>query len=206
MMLVIAMTLAGTAKASPTTIAVEPAQLEVDVGKSYIINITVTDVSHLYLWVFRLRWNNSVVQLNSIVEGSFLKQGGTTALLYTPLTIAEINAAGRITEASCTLLMPVPGVSGSGVLATLNFTALAIGTTTIEFWEDPPSFEGKTILIDDTAASNPIPHTEVPGSVDVIPEFQASVFTALFLLAALLVVVLEKTVWSTSRKNHIGVK
>lgn len=205
MMSVITATLAGIAKADPTTtVAVEPAQLEVDVEESHIINITVTDVSNLFLWMFRLRWNNSILQLNSLVEGPFLKQGGDTLFMQTTKNYTAINEAGKLLEVSCAIQGEVPGVSGSGVLATLNFTALAVGTSAIEFFEEPPTWTPQTMLKDPDF--NTITHTPITGSIDVIPEFTSSVFAALFLLTALLIVILKKTVWSTSRKDHISVK
>lgn len=205
-MLVIAVALAGSARANTTTIAVYPAQLEVDVGESYMINVTVNDVDDLYLCMFRLKWNNSLIQLNNIVEGPFIKQGGTTAFIIDPdLTkIDEINAAGRIDEVACTLLALVPGVSGNGTIATLNFTALALGTTAVEFWEDPAAgFENKTVLVDSRGdPEGYITHTRVDGNVDVIPEFPVSMFAALFLLMTLLVVAFQKMLWS---KGHTAV-
>lgn len=198
--LVIAVALAGSARADTTTIAVYPAQLEVDVGESYVINITVTDVDDLFLCMFRLKWNNSVLQLNSIVEGPFIKQGGSTAFMTDPLSIDDINADGKINEATCTLLGPMPGVSGNGTIATLNFTALAVGTTAIEFWEDPPAFEEKTVLVD--SLGELITHDRVDGNIDVIPEFPVSMFVALFLLMTLLVVAFQKMLWS---KGHTAV-
>lgn len=200
--LVVIIALAGITKASPspTTIAVDPAQPKVvDLGKSFIVTVNVTDVDDLYLCMFRLKWNNSLIQLNNMIEGPFIEQGGTTAFITDPaLTkIDEINAAGRINEVTCTLLALVPGVSGSGTIATLNFTALALGTTAIEFWENPAAgFENKTVLVDSRGVPEGyITHTRIDGSVNIVPEFPTPMFAALFLIAILVVAVLAKTTW-----------
>lgn len=202
MVLVIAMALAGIAKAdSTTTIAVDPAQIEVNVGESHIVNITITDVNNLALWMFRLKWNNSLLQLNSIVEGPFLKEGGAT-LFMCPTDYTKINADGELNEVSCAITGLEPddlGMSGSGVLATLNFTASAVGTTTIEFFEDLPTWPEKTMLKDPDY--NTITHTIETGVVDIIPEFPVSMFIALFLMTALLVVALKKKMWTTDRRT-----
>lgn len=195
--LVTALALTGSARANSTTIAIYPDQLEVDVGDSYIINVTVADVTDLYMWVFMLRWNNSILELESIAEGPFLKQGGATFFTTIPSAIDDINAAGRIDEATCAIVDPGGvGVNGGGVLATLNFTALVVGTSAIELL--PPTGEEATVLINSN--DEEIPHAETDGRIDVIPEFSASVLITLLLLMALVVAALKKTVWSTGRR------
>jgi len=185
--------LPGVAKASPmTSIEIVPASLERLSGDSFIINVTVNDVTNLYLWMFRLKWNNTVLRLNSIQEGPFLKKGGgsTSGLVLSPSTVSEINDAGRINEATCSLLGGVPGVSGSGTIASLNFTCLSPGNTALEFWSEPPYLTPATDLLNPSGAS--ISHTTLPGIVSVIPEFSAFALAAVFLLATLFVVVLGR--------------
>lgn len=199
MMLVVAVAMAASAKASPApTISVYPTEFEVEVGESYVINITVTDVENLFMCVFGLKWNNTVLQLGSIAEGPFLKQGGNTAFMYDPSTIEDINDVGRLDEVSCVIL-GAAGVSGNGTIATLDFNATALGTSTIEFWVDPASGDEKTILINSSDVE--FDHTRIDGSIDVIPEFPAFMFTAVFLLTALLIVFLKKTMWSTNHRT-----
>jgi len=193
--------LSGVARASPASIEVVPASVERLPGNSFIINVTVNDVTGLYLWMFRLRWNRTVLQLNTIEEGPFLKKGGgsTSGLMQSPPTISEINSAGKINELACTLVGGVSGVDGSGTIATLNFTCLAMGSTALEFWEESPYFEPSTELLNPNGDS--ISHTATPGAVSVIPEFSDFVLTAVLLLATLLVVVLGKKVRSTRLKG-----
>lgn len=200
-MAVLISSLSGVVRASPTSIEVVPASLERLPGESFIINITVNDVTDLYLWMFRLKWNSTVLRLNSIQEGPFLKKdGGTTSgLMLSPPTISEINAAGRINETACSLVGTAPGVNGSGILATLNFTCLAEGDTALEFWEEAPYFEPATELMNPTGIS--ISHTATPGTVDVIPEFLGFMLSAMLLLATLFVVVLGKRAHSKRLKG-----
>jgi len=194
--------LSSVARASPTTsIEVVPASVEGLPGESFIINITVNDVTDLYLWMFRMKWNSTVLRLNSIEEGPFLKKDGgiTSGLMLSPLMLSEINAAGRINETACSLEGEDPGVDGSGIIATLNFTCLAVGDTALEFWEEAPYFEPATELFNPNGVS--ISHTATPGTIDVIPEFSGLMLIAVFLLATLLVVVLGKKVRSTRLKG-----
>jgi hypothetical protein len=187
--------LSGVAIASPTSIEVVPSSLEQLPGGSFLVNITVNDMTDLYLWMFRLRWNNTVLQLNSIEEGPFLQdEGDTSGIWLSPPTIPEIDAAGKIDEATCSLLGPVPGVNGSGTIATLNFTCLSMGDSALEFWEEASFYEPATDLLDSNLES--ISHTATPGEVTVIPEFPGMLLTAVFLVATLFAVVLGKKVYS----------
>lgn len=188
--------LPGVARASPASIEVVPASLEQLPGDSFLVNITVNDVTDLYLWMFRLRWNNTVLQLNSIEEGPLLQnEGDTSGIWLSPnVTISEINAAGRIDEATCSLLGPVPGVEGNGTVATLNFTCLSLGDSTLEFWEEAPYYEPATDLLDSNLDS--IPHIATSGAVDVIPEFSNVILIAVFMLTTLFIVILGKKVHS----------
>ena len=192
--------LPGVARASPSSIEVVPASLEQLPGDSFLVNITVNDVTDLYLWMFRLRWNNTVLQLNSIEEGPLLQnEGDTSGIWLSPPTISEINIAGRIDEATCSLLGAVPGVDGSGMIATLNFTCLSMGDSALEFWEEASYYEPATDLLDSSLDS--IPHTATPGTVDVIPEFSSVMLIAVFLLTTLFVVILGKKVHSMRLEN-----
>jgi hypothetical protein len=193
-LLIVIATLAGllsVAIAGPTSIEVVPSSLEQLPGDSFLVNITVNDMIDLYLWMFRLKWNNTVLQLNSIEEGPFLQdEGDTSGIWRDPQNISDINAAGRIDEATCSLLGPVPGVNGSGTIATLNFTCLALGDSTLEFWEEAPYYEPATDLLDSNLDS--IPHAATAGVVDVIPEFSSGILIAVFLLTTLFVVILGR--------------
>lgn len=184
------------ARSSPTSIEVIPLSTEPSLDEFLVVNITVNDVTDLYLWMFRLRWNKTVIQLNSINEEPFLeKDGGTTSGIMLSPSIPEINDAGRIEEAACSLVGTVPGVNGSGTIATLNFTCLSIGSTSLEFWEESPLHEPKTDLLN--TAGETIPHTALPATVNVIPEFSGFA-TLLLLITVSSLAILSKKVF---RKN-----
>jgi hypothetical protein len=60
-------------------------------------------------------------------EGSFLTEGGST--FFIPGAIDHVG--GTVTATADTLLTAVPGVSGSGTLATLTFDAIGVGTSPV---------------------------------------------------------------------------
>jgi Cohesin domain/PEP-CTERM motif len=119
-----------TARADPVVI-VQPSNTVVGPNQTFSLNISIANVSDLFAYQFSLRFDPAVLSANSIGEGSFLSGGGGT--FFIPGTIN--NAAGTITLTANTLLGPVSGVSGSGVLATFNFSSLSVGSSPITIFD-----------------------------------------------------------------------
>jgi len=134
-----------------TTIFVDPPTSTVAVGKTFVIGIKVSDVSDLYGWEFNLTWNPNLLDALTVTEGNFLKQGGET--FFRPIMN---NTAGYILV-DCTLLGNVPGVSGSGILATVKFYAENQGESILDLYG--------TILIN--SQEQAITHTANDGTVTV---------------------------------------
>ncbi|MCK4424962.1 hypothetical protein KAU93_04680, partial [Candidatus Bathyarchaeota archaeon] len=68
--------------ASPkTTVAVDPSVIGASPRQYFTINVTVTNVTDLFSWGFKLKWPYELLEIEAenITEGPFLKQGGTTA-------------------------------------------------------------------------------------------------------------------------------
>ncbi|MDI6904744.1 MAG: cohesin domain-containing protein [Candidatus Bathyarchaeia archaeon] len=118
------------------------------VGQNFTININISGVVDLYGWEFKLRWNSTLLDAVNVVEGSFLKQGGNT-LFITP----TINNTEGYMIVDCTLLGDIPGVSGNGTLATVEFHVKTVGECTLDLYD--------TILV--SSAEQPIPHTAIDG-------------------------------------------
>ncbi len=100
-----------------TTVNVFPSTVAVSVGQNVIIEVKITDVLDLYGWEFRLRWNPILLDAVAVIEGNFLDGGGARNTFFWSIVN---NTAGYIL-ADCTLLGDVPGVNGSGTLATVIF-------------------------------------------------------------------------------------
>jgi len=110
-----------------TVVYVNPPVSNATISSSFNVSLAINNVTDLYLWTIDLRWDPAVMNLTGIWEGPFLKQGGQTAFLWT-----EINyTGGYIRMLTCTLLEDVPGVNGSGELATFEFKGLAEGFSVI---------------------------------------------------------------------------
>jgi len=138
---------------STATITFNPPSLDVAVSNSFTLNLSISNVVDLYLWVATIEWNSTVLELLNYEEGSFLKQGGNTTIMD------KGTLPGRISELACTLLGEIPGVNGSGTPVTFTFNATTIGTTPINItFSDLLNSEGKSII-----------HNAINGTIEVKP-------------------------------------
>ena len=115
-------------------------------GQTFEVNITISDVSGMTGWAVDLTWDPYIIKVTTIdenglepvagkgtyyniYEGPFLKSVRST--LWLVMTIN--NKEGKITGLTAGY-SEVAGetASGSGLLATINFTSVRVGTTTIE--------------------------------------------------------------------------
>ena len=128
--------------------------VSVTIGQTFDVAIRVSSVADLYLWVFSVHWNPTILEYVSIAEGDFLGGGGST----TGVLVKSVNETGGcLEEATCSLLGDVPGVDGDGILATITFRAIGLGSSPVSI-----AFHD---LIDSNGSS--IPSDSVDGTVDV---------------------------------------
>ena len=133
---------------------VNPVTQAVDVNDTVTVTIDVANVTDLYAFQLEVGFDPDVLRLDSIEEGDFLRSGGTTVGFDGSIN----NTAGTITGFFYTLIRPVPGVTGSGALATLIFTGLTNGTSDIEL--------NNVKLVDSNIIE--IPSSTTDGTVTVI--------------------------------------
>jgi general secretion pathway protein D len=123
------LTCAGNAQAGPTVLEVTPSSLTTS-SSTFSLDIAVTGVSDLYAFQFDLGFDPTILAATSVTEGTFLPGGGAT--LFIPGAID--NVGGTISSTADTLQGAIPGVSGSGDLAVINFEVLGPGTSTINIF------------------------------------------------------------------------
>lgn len=137
---------------------VNPSKSKVLVGGSFMVNVTVENVTNLYGWEFKLYYNNTMLNGTSISEGEFLNVHGDTYFESINFTDAH-NATHGIVWTTCSLLGNVSGIDGSGVLATIFFECKQFGNSTLSFdyskLGDPEGIE--------------IQHVTASGSVETWP-------------------------------------
>jgi hypothetical protein len=100
-----------------------------EIGATINLTLYVQDISSLWSWKVNVTWDNSMLQLapaNNVTEGPFLSSNGASATLF----LEAPPTPGNIPELSSTLLEN-SSVTGSGALATISFTVLNYGNTTI---------------------------------------------------------------------------
>lgn len=138
---------------STTTVYVVSPSNTVVVGQRFIVKVNISEVSDLYGWEFRLRWNPNLLDIVEVTEGSFLKQGGDT--FFSKKTN---NTEGSVLV-DCTLLGDVSGVNGNGTLAVVTFYAKVQGESVLDLYE--------TTLIN--SREQPIAHIATDGNVSTGP-------------------------------------
>jgi hypothetical protein len=169
---------------------------EDDVGKTFLVNITVSDVSDLLMWVFNLSWDPTVLQVSTgdptgllrkgvrynIYEGPFLKSIRSTVFVANAVN----NTGGTISSLAAGYLAPDGTPSGSGVLVSINFTLVKLATTTVEITGPSADFPGNGMLINQ--AGKEIAHDEVDGVItDQPPPPPPPIWTELWFQLALII-------------------
>ena len=129
-----------------------------NISNPFLLNLTITNVTDLYGWEVKIYYLNTIIECTNITEGSFLKSENDT--VWFPIVNNTYNATyGRI-HVACSLMGMIPGVNGSGTLATLTFQAKCGGNTTLQLVD--------TKLADSNRPyHNPISHTTTNGFVNI---------------------------------------
>lgn len=139
------------------TLYIDPQTTIAEVDETFSINVSVAEVTDLYGWEFKLYYLNDILNATEVTEGPFLKAGGNTYFTGGPSETEGIlndynTTHGRI-HIWCTLLEEIPGVNGTGPLATITFKATKTGTSNLAL--------SKTFLINSKVIE--IPHETIDG-------------------------------------------
>ena len=97
----------------------------VNVGDTFDIPISIASPLEVDSWQFDLSFVPSIIRANSVTEGLFLSSSGTQLTLFSAGVID--NTAGLISLVTDSFVDLPPGPLGSGILAEIEFTALAPG-------------------------------------------------------------------------------
>ncbi len=145
-------------------------------GTTFLVNITVADVSNLKTWAINLSWDPSVIQIMTgdpaglkplsakekynVYEGPFLKDVRETGTFQ----VRKIdNEHGEVYMLSCGYELTGETASGNGVLAMINFTCISAGTTTIKITGPSFKYPGQSVL--ESSAGSEMPHVDKNGVV-----------------------------------------
>jgi hypothetical protein len=145
-------------------------------------------VSNLYGYQFKLYYDSTIVNgTGQPTEGSFLSSGGGQTYFEIVSFTDDYNSTYGIVWIIGTLTGSVPGVSGGGVLATIEFKSLTVGAST-------PLHLQEVVLLDPNAYQiffYQESARDFDGTVTVVPEF-TSLFAVLTLILASLFCILVR--------------
>ena len=102
----------------------------VRVGDTFTLRIDAEKVTDLAGWQFDLTFDPDVLEAVEVSEGDFLKKGGGTTF-FQKGTID--NAAGKIASISAALISK-GGVTGTGTLLSVTFSAKVDGNSELGLW------------------------------------------------------------------------
>jgi hypothetical protein len=147
--------------------------LNLQPGQTILVNITATEVSDMTSLRINLAWDPAVLQVSTgdpngwrnpvtgvkynLFEGTFLKSFTNSTIL---LVNDVDNTGGKITAIFVAINAQGISASGSGVVATINFTCINSGTTSIRITGPR---EGHSSLQKSTG--DQIPHEDVDGLI-----------------------------------------
>lgn len=118
----------GSALAAPM-LMLSPSPTPVVVGDTLNLSVKASDFTDLYGFQYTLNFNPAIYKAVASSEGNFLQTGGAT---FFDGGVID-NATGVISFVLSTLLGTGSGASGSGLLASFEFEALASGPGTFSF-------------------------------------------------------------------------
>ena len=110
-------------------VSVDPQNISVAVGESFSANIDILNVADLYGWEFKFGWNDTILNLQNVTEGSFLKDTGATFFTH------SLNSTGPHIVVDCTRLTDMPEASGNGTLSTLTFQVQQSGSCDLNLYD-----------------------------------------------------------------------
>lgn len=97
------------------------------VGSTVTCNIAIDDIADLYAYQFSINYDARYLRALNVTEGAFLGTAGSTVSGVLGME------PGFIDFVYGSLLGPIPGASGSGLLASITFEAIGAGTSALSF-------------------------------------------------------------------------
>jgi hypothetical protein len=159
----------------------------VGLGQTVTVNVTITNVGApgIYGYQLQLTYNNTLLNATSAaIPTDHMLKPTNPANIFTvdPGTINQTE--GRVTFA-VTMLGTEAGKTGSGTLATVTFTGLLLGTSTV----DLPQAELIVVDVDTQPITG---YTINPTTLQVIPEFAIAVLMAALVVTSAVTIALRK--------------
>jgi general secretion pathway protein D len=117
-------------------------------GGPYTVPLSVANASRLSTLTLTVTFNPAVLRVRSVQEGTFMRQGGVTAM-FTP----RIDAATGRVDIAVTRSGDRAGASGAGLIGALLFDAVGPGNSLIQISGVASTPEGSAMPLQFTPAS-----------------------------------------------------
>ena len=105
----------------------EPGNLTITPGKDFTVELKAASITNLKGYSVTLTYDPALLSLKEVVEGPFFSTKGKTFFYK------RVNDTKDTILIDCAILGPKVSVSGGGTLATLSFTSLKTGSTSLSF-------------------------------------------------------------------------
>ena len=105
----------------------EPANLNLTPGQDFTVELKAASITNLKGYSVTLSYDPALLSLKGVVEGPFFSAKGKTFFYK------RVNDTKGTILIDCAILGPKVSVSGGGTLATLSFTSLKAGSTSLSF-------------------------------------------------------------------------
>jgi hypothetical protein len=135
-------------------------------GTTFSVDVKIDGVTDLASYQFDIGFDSTLIHALTVLEGPFLPSAGPT--LFVPGTI-DISG-GTVSFTAAALAGVGPGANGTGLLATIEFTGVTPGTSSLTLLSP--------LLYD--SVPNPIPVTTTDATVTItdLPEPDAFLLVA----------------------------
>lgn len=110
-------------------LSIQPPVTNVLVNDVFVLDVLATDADDLFAFDVELNYDATIIEALSFTPGTFL--GSTVGVDVDLFSDFIDNIAGEASGAQSRLVMP--GVTGTGVLFSITFKAIAPGTTNVDF-------------------------------------------------------------------------
>ncbi|MFK7937100.1 MAG: gliding motility-associated C-terminal domain-containing protein [Saprospiraceae bacterium] len=149
------MSMLTTLQAQTPTFSITPATINADPDDQFSVDITVSNFSDLISFQYAIKWDATLLQLDEVTNI-------TTELPDFNANLINANQTGRVSTLWLDNNFGANTLTDGTVIYTLNFTALAAGTTAIEFTEEGTQFEVLNVN-EEEVGLNPTNSTVVIG-------------------------------------------
>ena len=105
----------------------EPGNLTITPGKDFTVELKAASITNLKGYSVTLTYDPALLSLKEVVEGPFFSTKGKTFFYK------KVDDKKGTILIDCAILGPKVSVSGGGTLATLSFTSLKAGSTSLGF-------------------------------------------------------------------------